>query len=52
LAIQVAPSPQLAHLDWSYGLLNETDQLFFRALGIFSGGFTAQAAAAVAADRG
>jgi len=35
-----------AVLDWSYGLLSEDDQLFFRALSIFSGGFTVDAAAA------
>jgi predicted ATPase len=37
-----------AVVDWSYGLLSEDEQLFFRALGIFSGGFTVEAAAAVA----
>lgn len=37
-----------AVLDWSYGLLSEDEQLFFRALGIFAGGFTVEAAAAVA----
>ncbi len=36
--------------DWSYGLLSENEQQFFRALGIFAGGFTVEAAAAVAAD--
>jgi predicted ATPase/DNA-binding winged helix-turn-helix (wHTH) protein len=39
-----------AVLDWSYGLLTEDDQLIFRALGIFSGGFTVDAAGAVAMD--
>jgi predicted ATPase len=39
-----------AVVDWSYGLLNWEDQFFFRALGIFSGGFTADAAEAVATD--
>ncbi|MGA2128441.1 MAG: winged helix-turn-helix domain-containing protein [Xanthobacteraceae bacterium] len=39
-----------AVIDWSYGLLSADDQLFFRALGIFTGGFTADAAAAVAMD--
>jgi predicted ATPase len=34
--------------DWSYGLLSGDEQLFFRALGIFIGGFTVAAAAAVA----
>ena len=39
-----------AVVDWSYGLLSEDEQRFFRALGIFAGGFTAEAAAAVASD--
>jgi predicted ATPase len=39
-----------AAIDWSYGLLGEDEQLFFRALGIFSGGFTVEAAAAIAMD--
>src|SRR6266446_3932341 len=39
-----------AVLDWSYGLLNDDEQRFFRALGIFAGGFTAEAATAVALD--
>jgi predicted ATPase/DNA-binding winged helix-turn-helix (wHTH) protein len=37
-----------AVVDWSYGLLSEDEQLFLRALGIFAGAFTADAAAAVA----
>jgi len=39
-----------AVVDWSYGLLNEDQQRFFRAFGIFAGGFTVEAAAAVAID--
>jgi predicted ATPase/DNA-binding winged helix-turn-helix (wHTH) protein len=39
-----------AVVDWSYGLLSEDERLFFRALGIFAGDFTAEAAAAVAFD--
>jgi predicted ATPase/DNA-binding winged helix-turn-helix (wHTH) protein len=39
-----------AVVDWSYGLLSEDEQLFFRALGIFTGGFTVEAATAVAMD--
>src|SRR5205814_746656 len=35
-------------VDWSYGLLSEDEQRFFRALGIFAGGFTVEAADAVA----
>jgi predicted ATPase/DNA-binding winged helix-turn-helix (wHTH) protein len=37
-----------AVVGWSYGLLSEEEQLFFRALGMFAGGFTTEAAAAVA----
>src|SRR5690348_10128024 len=39
-----------AVLDWSYGLLKEEEQQFFRSLGIFRGGFTVEAAATVAMD--
>ena len=39
-----------AVIDWSHGLLSEGEQRFFRALGIFAGGFTGEAAAAVAMD--
>jgi predicted ATPase/DNA-binding winged helix-turn-helix (wHTH) protein len=39
-----------AVIDWSYGLLSEDAQQCFRALGIFAGGFTREAAAAVAMD--
>jgi predicted ATPase/DNA-binding winged helix-turn-helix (wHTH) protein len=34
-----------AVIDWSYSLLSESQQLSFSALGIFSGGFTIEAAA-------
>jgi predicted ATPase/DNA-binding winged helix-turn-helix (wHTH) protein len=37
-------------VDWSYDLLGEEEQRFFRALGIFAGGSTVEAAAAVAMD--
>ena len=37
-------------VDWSYGLLSEDDRVLLRTLGIFAGGFTAEAAATVAAD--
>jgi predicted ATPase len=36
--------------DWSYGLLSEDEKPFFRSLGIFCGGFTVEATAAVAMD--
>jgi len=39
-----------AVVDWSYGLLSGDEQPFFKALGIFAGGFTVEAAAAVAVD--
>jgi len=39
-----------AVVDWSYALLSEDEQLFFRALGIFTGGITVEAVAAVAMD--
>jgi predicted ATPase/DNA-binding winged helix-turn-helix (wHTH) protein len=39
-----------AVVDWSYGLLSGDEQLFFRTLAIFSGGFTVEAAAAVTMD--
>src|SRR5947207_13609685 len=41
-----------AVVEWSYGLLSEAEQRFFRALGIFAGGFTVEAAAVVAIDTG
>jgi predicted ATPase/DNA-binding winged helix-turn-helix (wHTH) protein len=39
-----------AVVDWSYGLLSQDEQRSLRALGIFAGGFTSEAAAAVAVD--
>src|SRR5712671_2448276 len=39
-----------AVIDWSYSLLEQDEQRFFTALGVFSGGFTIDAAAAVAMD--
>jgi hypothetical protein len=36
--------------DWSYGLLGQDEQRFLRVLGIFAGGFTGEAAAAVAVE--
>jgi predicted ATPase len=39
-----------ATLEWSYGLLDETERLVLSRLAVFSGGFTFEAAVAVAAD--
>ena len=39
-----------ATLDWSYSLLSEAERTIFRRLAIFAGGFTLDAASAVAAD--
>jgi predicted ATPase len=39
-----------AVVDWSYSLLSEDEQSFFNALGIFAGGFTVEASAAVVPD--
>jgi predicted ATPase len=40
-----------ATLDWSYGLLPETERYLLRRLAVFAGGFTLESAAAVASDR-
>ncbi len=40
-----------AMLDWSYDALDEPEQITFRRLGPFAGGFTLDAAASVTADR-
>ena len=37
-------------LEWSHGLLTAEEQAVFRRLGVFAGGFTLEAAQAVAAD--
>ena len=41
-----------AVIDWSYGLLGDNVRRIFRALGIFAGSFTAEAATTVAMDEG
>jgi predicted ATPase/DNA-binding winged helix-turn-helix (wHTH) protein len=39
-----------ATLDWSYGLLSETEQLVFRRIAIFQAGFDLEAAIAIVSD--
>lgn len=39
-----------AALDWSHGLLSSPEQMVFRRLGVFVGGFTLEAAQGLAAD--
>jgi predicted ATPase len=41
-----------ATVDWSYGLLSETERVVFDRLAVFSGGFTLAAATAVASGEG
>jgi predicted ATPase/DNA-binding winged helix-turn-helix (wHTH) protein len=41
-----------ATLDWSYGLIGESERVVLRRLAIFAGPFTLQAAAAVAGEEG
>jgi predicted ATPase len=41
-----------AALSWSYDLLRPDEQTFFRRLGVFSGGFSEEAAAEITADTG
>ncbi len=51
--VRTAPERQRtlrATLDWSYDLLDEAERTVFRRLGIFAGGFTADAAEHVVAD--
>jgi predicted ATPase/DNA-binding winged helix-turn-helix (wHTH) protein len=39
-----------AALEWSHGLLDEDEQMLFRRLGVFAGGFTIELAQSVASD--
>jgi predicted ATPase/DNA-binding winged helix-turn-helix (wHTH) protein len=39
-----------AALEWSYGLLSESEQIVFDRLGVFAGGFSLEAAQQLAAD--
>jgi predicted ATPase/DNA-binding winged helix-turn-helix (wHTH) protein len=41
-----------ATLDWSYGLLIETEKAIFRRLGVFAGWFTSESAGAVVSSEG
>jgi predicted ATPase/DNA-binding winged helix-turn-helix (wHTH) protein len=41
-----------AVIDWSHGLLSDSEQRLFQAVGVFSGNFTTDAATAVAVDEG
>ena len=41
-----------ATIDWSYGLLSETERILFSRLGVFAGGWTVEAAESVMAGEG
>jgi predicted ATPase len=50
----VSPRQRSLHatLDWSYGLLSETEQLVFRRIAIFQAGFDLEAVIAIVSDGG
>lgn len=50
--LSFAGHPLDATIDWSYGLLNEEEQRFFRRLAVFEGSFSSDAAQKVALDEG
>lgn len=50
--LSVAGHPLDATIDWSYGLLNEEEQRFFRRLAVFDGTFSSDAAQRIALDEG
>lgn len=54
LGREAAPHHQtlMAAIDWSYDLLLEEEQRFFRKLSVFSGGWTSEAAPAVCGENG
>lgn len=50
--LSIAGHPLDATIDWSYGLLNEEEQRFFRRLAVFEGTFSSDAAQRIALDEG
>jgi predicted ATPase/class 3 adenylate cyclase len=48
--LALAGHPLDATIDWSYGLLNEDEQRFFRYLAVFDGTFSSDAAQKIAVD--
>ena len=51
-AVGRPPPDPAATLEWSHQLLDEAEQVLFRRLGVFAGGFTADAVRAVCGDDG
>ncbi|HKE37623.1 MAG TPA: tetratricopeptide repeat protein [Candidatus Baltobacteraceae bacterium] len=50
--LSIAGHPLDATIDWSYSLLNEEEQRFFRRLAVFEGSFSSDAAQKVALEPG